>query len=278
MVNYLKSSFLSTIILLRRARNFNNGVIIFYYIICNILNRFFKVVKLPKEVFVEMKDLKFWFATRQSELAPYLEICHSRIYERDNRFISQSGDIVFDIGGHIGFFTIRQAKRIHQGRVFVFEPNPDTFYRLLKNIQVNELKNVFPFNRAVTFREGKTILRLSRGSSEATTIMNQGTANNYNKEVEVETISLDQVVKDCQVPRIHLMKIDVEGAEVEVLKSGFKNALPLTEKILIEVHSFRLKKEVEKILSSLGFKIILRIPSGQNVLDKNTIIYLSRIC
>jgi FkbM family methyltransferase len=277
MVNYLKSSFLSAIVLLWRAYGFKNKVIIFNYIAHNILHRFLGKVKLPREVFVDMKDLKFWFAARQSELAPYLEIYCYRIYELDNRFILKSNEIVFDVGGHIGFFAIRQAKRLRGGKVFVFEPNPDTFSRLLKNIQENKLKNIYPFNKAVTFREGKVILRLSRGSSEAATIMDQGTAKNYDEKIQIETISLDQIVKEYQIPKIHLMKIDAEGAELEVLKSGLKNALPLTEKIIIETHSSRLKNEVEKILRSFRFKVVLKVPSGQNTLGRNTLIYLSRI-
>jgi len=252
-------------------------MVIFDYIIRNILRRYFKKIKLPKEVFVEMKDLKFWFAAEQSELSPYVEVCCNHIYEINNRFIPQSDNIVFDIGGHIGFFTISQAKRVHRGRIFVFEPNPDAFQRLLKNIRVNELKNIYSFNKAVTSRKGGVTLRFARGSSEAATIMAEGTANDYDKEMKIETVSLDQVVKDYQISKIHLMKIDVEGAEIEVLKSGFQKALPLTEKIVIEAHSPRLESEIEKFLSVLGFKVVLKTPFGQSALGRSTIIYLCRI-
>jgi FkbM family methyltransferase len=267
---------LSSIVLLWRARGFKNKVIIFNYIAHNILHRFLGKVKPPREVFVNMKDLKFWFAARQSELSPYLEICCSRIYELDNRFILKSNEIVFDVGSHIGFFAIRQAKRLRGGKVFAFEPNPDTFSRLLKNIQANKLKNIYPLNKAVTSRQGKLVLHLSRGSSEAATIMAEEKNDDHDKKMEVKTITLDQAIKKYQIPKINLMKIDVEGAELEVLKSGLKNALPLTEKIIIETHSSRLKNEAEKILSGLGFKVALRIHSGQNILGKNTIIYLYR--
>ena len=60
MINYSKSPFLLTTILLRQARGPKNKMVIFDYIIRNILRRYFKKIKLPKEVFVEMKDLKFW--------------------------------------------------------------------------------------------------------------------------------------------------------------------------------------------------------------------------
>lgn len=276
MVDYIKSSFLLMVILLKQARGLKNKVIILDYLIRNILHRFFKRIKIPKEIFVEMKDLKFWFAAEQSELSPYLEVYYHRIYERDNRFIPRSSDIVFDVGGHIGFFTILQARRVHPGKVFVFEPNPDAFYRLLKNIRINGLKNIYSFNKAVTFHKGMVILRLARRSSEATTIMARGTANDYDKEMKIETMSLDQAIKDYQIPKIHLMKIDVEGAELEVLKSGSQKALSLTEKIVIEVHSPHLESEVEKFLGNLGFKVSLKIPSGKNALGVNTTIYLEK--
>jgi FkbM family methyltransferase len=277
MINSLKSSFLLTFVLLKRARNLKNKIIIFNYIAQNILQRFLKGVKIPKEIFVEMKDLKFWFATGQSELSPYAEICYNHIYEIDNRFIPKSGDVVFDIGGHIGIFTIRQAKRVNLGKIFVFEPNPETFQRYLKNIKANELKNVYSFNKAVTFRENETTLRLSEGSSEATTIMKEGTVNTYNKEIRIGTVSLDEVVEKYSISKINLMKIDVEGAELEVLESGLKKALLLTEKIVIETHSPYLKNEVNKKLSGLGFKVVLETPSGENALGKNTLMYLYKV-
>ena len=124
MIDYLKSSLRLIIVLLKRARNNRNRAVIFSYFINNIIQKLFKKSGISKEIFLEMKDLNFWFSAGKSELSPYLEVCYNRIYERSSFFIPGNEDVVFDIGGHIGFFTIRQAKRMNQGKIFVFEPNP----------------------------------------------------------------------------------------------------------------------------------------------------------
>jgi tRNA pseudouridine-54 N-methylase len=72
----------------------------------------------------------------------------------------------------------------------------------------------------------------------------------------VEALTLDEVVEIYKVRKIDLMKIDVEGCEIEVLKGG-ERALQLVEKIVLECHSEELKRQVKAFLESKGFEEVL---------------------
>lgn len=263
--------------LISRAKGVENKFIVFDYLAKNLLSRFLGFVKLPALIYVEMKDVKFWFASARSELSPYKEIFGDAIYELDPRFAAKRGDVVIDVGAHIGFYTLRQGLHMGAGKIYAFEPNPDTFSRLKRNIAANDLGEiVVAENVAVAAREGTVILRISEGSSEGNTIMKAGTVAEYGREIEIRSRTLDAIVRDRALKNITILKIDAEGAEVEILKGGMRHALALAEKIEIETHSPALRDECERILKDRGFEAALRVPSGRNVLGENTLVYFVR--
>jgi len=264
--------------LLQRAKNWKARITFASYIARNILRRLIKSVPLPAEIFAETKDLDFYFSPGKSELSPYVEIYRDRGYEKDGRFIAKPGETVIDVGAHIGFYAICEAKRVgEKGKVFVIEPNPDTFGRLLKNIKANDLENVVPLNNAATSRKGRVLLRVSVSSSEANTIMASGTTDDYGEEIKIQAIGLDEIVKKYNLSKIDILKIDAEGAEAEVVESGLKKALPITEKIVTETHSENLKNEVKKLVLGNGFELVAEAFSGVNALGRNTMLYFVRI-
>lgn len=235
--------------------------------------------KVParKELFAETKDLDFFFSAGRSELSPYVEIYRDHAYEQDEAFIVKPGDTVVDVGGHIGFYTAKQARKAGpEGSVFVFEPNPESFGRLLKNMKVNGLRNVHAFNRAVTSRAEQVMLRIAEGSSEATTIMKEGTTYEYDREVPIPTISLDRIARENGIPRIDILKIDAEGAEVEIVESGESYALPIVRNAIVETHSEALKEEIKRRMGALGFILKKETSSGINALGVNAMLYFTR--
>jgi hypothetical protein len=65
------------------------------------------------------------------------------------------GDVVVDLGAHVGYYTLLAARRVGpEGRVFAFEPNPDNFRLLVKNIESNLYSNVIPVQKAVSNGRG----------------------------------------------------------------------------------------------------------------------------
>jgi len=258
----------------RTARSFSLFV---RYFLLSIVRRITGIVPARKELFAETKDLDFFFSAGRSELSPYVEIYRDHTYEQDGAFIARPGDTVVDVGGHIGFYAAKQARRVGpEGRVFVFEPNPESFGRLLKNMEANGLRNVRTFNFAVTARAEQVMLRIAEGSSEATTIMKEGTTYAYDREIPIPAISLDRIARENGITRIDILKIDAEGAEVEIVESGESYALTLVRNAIVETHSEALKEEIKRRMGALGFVLKKEVSSGINALGVNAMLYFTR--
>ncbi len=187
------------------------------------------------------------------------------IHEDDiiTRFTPKKGDIVVDIGAHIGLYTIIGAKRVGaQGKVVAIEADPENFEMLNSNIKLNQLTNVIPLNYAVYSKETKIKLYLPSGESGFTkynTIM-PNWINTQEKFVEVNANTLDYLLQLNKIRQeeVNWIKIDVEGAEFEVLK-GATNVLSKSKDvaILMELHGppHIYRPKVEELVNLYNFKI-----------------------
>ncbi len=175
------------------------------------------------------------------------------------RFLPKQGDIVVDIGAHMGRYTIIGAKRVGaQGKVVAIEAHPGNFEMLNRNIKLNQLTNVIPLNYAVYSKETKIKLYLPEVESGYTiynTIMSNR-ARTEDKFVEVSANTLDYILQSKEITDVNWIKIDVEGAEFEVLK-GASNVLSKSKDIalLIEVHGLDNYRPILEFVSSYDFKI-----------------------
>jgi len=143
--------------------------------------------------------------------------------KRYHRFVKpQKGNIVIDAGAHVGVYTIEVAKAVgNEGRVIAIEPDPDNFRMLKFHIALNRLNNVVALRLALGSRIGKTqLFRLGPPhnviSDVATsTLLKQKTL----VKCRVHIVTLDFLCCKLKVKNVDILKLDVEGAEVEVLKA-----------------------------------------------------------
>ena len=187
------------------------------------------------------------------------------IHEDDiiKRFTPKEGDIVVDIGAHIGLYTIISSKRVGaNGKVVAIEAHPGNFEMLNSNIKLNQLTNVIPLNYAVYSKETKIKLYLPEvesGFTKYNTIM-PNWINTQEKFVEVNANTLDYLLQlnEIRQEEVNWIKIDVEGAEFEVLK-GATNVLSKSKDIaiLMELHGppHVYRPKVEEFVDLYNFKI-----------------------
>ncbi|MDJ1182896.1 FkbM family methyltransferase [Roseofilum casamattae] len=156
----------------------------------------------------------------------------------------QSGDIIFECGGHHGWTAIQLANWVGQdGKVISFEANSKNYQILKQNMDLNHLDNVVVEHKAVSSEAGTiTIFKKSNASIIPELIPRNLRSTRlfnviYGLE-EVQTIDLDTYVAQNNVVPTFL-KIDVEGYEFEVLK-GAKKILETAPKILLEIHTEQL--------------------------------------
>jgi FkbM family methyltransferase len=174
-------------------------------------------------------------------------------------FCPKEGDIVVDVGAHYGRYTIISSKRVGiNGKVIAIEAHPGNFDILNRNIQLNRLTNVVPLNYAVYSQRRKIKLYLpdeELGYTIYNTIM-VNRANPGDNFVEVNADTLDNILQLNRIKQVNWVKIDVEGAELEVIK-GATNVLSNSKDIslLLEVHGFENYMPIVDLLKSLNFKI-----------------------
>ena len=195
------------------------------------------------------------------------EIMHMTIREDHiiEHFTPKQGDVVVDIGAHMGRYTIIGAKRVGtKGKIVAIEANPSNFEMLNRNIKLNRLTNIISLNNAVYSKETKIKLYLP-GEELGDTIYNtivSDRAKNEDKFVEVSANTLDYLLqsKGIKQEQVNWIKIDVEGAEFEVLK-GATNILSNSKDIalLIEIHNLKdstnLYRPIIEFLKLYNFKM-----------------------
>lgn len=137
-----------------------------------------------------------------------------------NKFL-KPGNVFFDVGANIGLFSLHASKRIGtEGRVCSFEPSPETYKRLKKNFEVNDINNAVAEN--VGLSEKKDILKFNvsnSGYDAWNSFANLSDVGEFNC-IDVPVISLDEYIIREKISKINLIKIDVEGWELFVLKGA----------------------------------------------------------
>jgi len=148
----------------------------------------------------------------------------------------KQGMTVIDIGAHIGYYTLLFAKSVGpSGRVFSFEPHPSNFDLLSKNVQLNKLMQVQPLNQAVFSHAGEITISVpddQPNSGNGSACIAKGV-----QQFRVSAISLDAFCEKFTV-RPDVIKMDVEGAEYEVLRGAEQVIAQFRPKLLIELHHF----------------------------------------
>ncbi len=124
----------------------------------------------------------------------------------------KKGMIVLDIGANIGYYTLIAANLVGEnGKIFAFEPEPNNFALLKKNVEINGYKNVILIQKAVSDICGMTKLFLSSEDESAHGMFKV----NNRKSITIETITLDEFFNKGQ--KIDVVKMDIEGAEMLAL-------------------------------------------------------------
>ena len=131
--------------------------------------------------------------------------------------IVRPGMVVIDVGAHVGYYSLLAARKVGpEGRVYAFEPEPSNYDLLLNNIDLNGYENIVPSKIAISNKVGQTTLFL--------TALDNGRSSTYHHGlpekggVTVETTTLDAWLEAEGWPEIGLIKVDVEGAELDVLE------------------------------------------------------------
>lgn len=184
--------------------------------------------------------------------------------------IDKTSPVIWDIGAHVGYLSMILGKQfLGKGKIVSFEPNFNNVNNFKNNLSLNpELTNVTLEHSAVGAEVGELTFNLSRSKNNPTTM--GGFINTalppleldaYKKMGFYSTIvpctTIDDYVSKRAELQPDIIKIDVEGAELEVLKGGLQYLKVKMPVLIIEVHHIVLLYKVTNELRELGYKIIL---------------------
>ena len=136
-----------------------------------------------------------------------------------------SGDVVLDIGAHIGYYTLQFANLVGPtGKVYAFEPEPKNFELLKKNVQINKHDNVVLIQKIVSDKDGIVEFFISKFDSIGNKLFkSNGEHETKEYAIKIESTTLDEYFKDSK-EKIDFIKMDIQGGEGKATL-GMKNLL-----------------------------------------------------
>ena len=192
--------------------------------------------------------------------------------KKETNYISRAAGkdwVCFDIGANIGYYSLLFASLSKEIRVHSFEPQPLCYHLLNSSILLNDFGNIKLNNFALSNHKGVSEFSISQKCESSSFVDTE--MSPLDKKIRVEVRKLDDYVKENDIEKIDLMKIDVEGSEKLVLE-GSKDVLS-DEKlrpgmILIELYDPNLTHydtsvdEVTGLLCSYGYSASIVSKNG----------------
>lgn len=168
------------------------------------------------------------------------------------RQILQEGHVVVEAGANIGAHTVPLAQLVGDaGQVYAFEPQRRVFQVLNGNIAINSLRNVFCLQKALSDKSGNLLVPiLSTEVSNNFGALELGEWT-YGEEVDVTTID-SMKLSSCR-----LIKIDVEGMELNVLRGARETIKKLKPVLYVEIDRAEKTKEIISYVDKLGYDMYM---------------------
>jgi FkbM family methyltransferase len=162
--------------------------------------------------------------------------------------------VMYDVGAHIGMYSITAARDLPKSKVYAFEPNPRTYLSLLKNIQAFNLQDrIEPYNIGLSDKNNREQFYISSAPARSSLYPKWAGIFNYKieREITIKCERLDDAIKNYELPAPTLIKIDTEGNEVPILRGAMRTLIRSYPTLIIESHGN--KEEIIKTLTDIGY-------------------------
>jgi len=159
------------------------------------------------------------------------------------------GDVVVDVGAYIGMYSLLSSRLVgERGTVLAIEPHPLNYLRLVENVRALRAKNVRPLMLALLDHDGYCRLYVAKE------LVSHSVLPISNSYITVPCRSLDSLLEALSIEDVSFIKVDVEGAELLVLR-GAERTLRRSKNVRLIIECHGTLKEVSRYLRSLGFSI-----------------------
>lgn len=165
----------------------------------------------------------------------------------------EDGDVILDIGAHIGTFSVLASRRWPKSKIYAFEPVPENCDCLMANLKENGCGNVIPYELAITSdcRPLEMTVCFESNSGGASGFV-MATGKEFQKgatrRMKAPSTTLQAFMNVNGIKEVKLLKMDVEGAEHEIVAESGPLVLPHVEYICGEIH-------INELLRARGFSL-----------------------
>jgi len=164
--------------------------------------------------------------------------------------------IILDFGAHVGSFSLMAHKLHPKAKIYSFEASKETFELLKKNVEINKPNNITPFHNGISKKNETLDFYISEQSMLNS--FDKTRQKNSKKSYKVKCKKISTIFKELKIKQCDFLKLDIEGFELDVLKSAVKDKiLSKIKAMVIEMdrpNSPKLK-EAKKILIKNGFTV-----------------------
>ena len=211
-----------------------------------------KLIDICLPIRVSLPDQNFAYVRYgTTDLYVAQEIYGKNCY--DQLFSPEAGDVVIDVGAHIGLYSLKCAKKVgRKGYIISIEPEPTNYCLLCRNILTNGVKNIIPINVALSDYEGFHRLSLDEWNTGAHSMINKRGSSS----IIVRVNTLDNIISRIGLGEVNFIKIDAEGSELAILKGGRQVLNSKGIKVVISAEHYEGEAmEIASYLQTKGFAV-----------------------
>jgi FkbM family methyltransferase len=169
--------------------------------------------------------------------------------------LSRTSSVILDIGANTGIYAMVAKTVNKQAKVYAFEPVQRVFKKLEKNIALNNY-DILAFEKAVSNNTGTAIIYDTDAKHTFSVTVNKNMSDDLTQsfiETVIEIITLDSFIKENNIEKIDLIKIDVETHEPEVLEGFRENIQKFKPTLLIEILNNDIANKIQSLVAGMDY-------------------------
>lgn len=208
---------------------------------------------MQKTISLNGRQLQIEYSTEADESVTE-EVLIDEDYKMVRDIIKNAQSCILDIGAHIGAFSLYVRSLNSKVPIYALEPEARNFSLLKKNIKLNRLQNMTVARNAVSGVSGEQILNVASDSHNHSLL----SVENMSSQQVVYGRTLKDIFAKYRLPKCDLLKLDIEGAEFEVLSKTPSEIFAQVRNFLIEYHQVSLDHNLiilQQVLSQNKFRL-----------------------
>lgn len=194
-----------------------------------------------KQVPILARTARLWGSSEDASFRAIIDLSRDPLLTCAKELL-RSDACILDVGSNVGLTAIGFDQLVPNGRIFAFEPSPRNYELLRKNLDQNACSRVEAINKAVGSGDGEVtffdVRQYGAGSFAVRDEAQLAVQHHSEEMIKVPCISIDGFVEDRSLDRVDLIKIDVEGFEIDVLEGARSTLATHKPIVMMEFNSY----------------------------------------